>query len=200
MSLKVSKSTSGKTGEYRCGDVDIQLPAYDTDVTLTMPNGEHIVLQWRVEGPSIDICLEKDTDVINWSGTEMTPAKAAEGKNQDHVRIADQLCIPLAPSVLYPGEVPTDANSFIEAIHDGRYDKDSELFTYEVMEIYGGGKDGMATREALEALIKADHALDRKGYKFVNPEFAHAALEGVLQDFIGLGLGRSEIVGPDKQP
>lgn len=75
--------------------VRIHLAAADADIVLRLPNGEEITLQWRTEGPSLDVLLPTPMHVYNWKGVDMTPAKAVS-KKQPEARIADQLCIPLS--------------------------------------------------------------------------------------------------------
>ena len=77
----------------------IKLTNVDTDVTLEFPGGQEVTVQWRVEGPSIDIILPENCAVNNWEGADMKMAKAIDLKF-DHVRLADQLCIPLGEQYL----------------------------------------------------------------------------------------------------
>lgn len=49
----------------------------EEDIELILPNGEKIVIQYRAyeeDGCTIDICLESNANVINWSDDDMTPA------------------------------------------------------------------------------------------------------------------------------
>ena len=86
------------------GEVVINLPAYDTDITLRLPNGKLIAIQFRVEQPSIDFILPENCAVNCWKGDDMEPAGAMRRKpgqgSQAHVRFAKQLAIPLHHSVL----------------------------------------------------------------------------------------------------
>ena len=95
--------------KYVSSDLAVQLPKHDTDITVTFPGGQSVTLQWRVEGPSLDICLEQDETVICWKGDAMEPApvdphhrtsvQGPSGKAQ-HVRKAAQLCLPLPADYL----------------------------------------------------------------------------------------------------
>jgi hypothetical protein len=104
MGLVVNDYTKTVSGsKYKSSDVDINLPTHDTDVTLFLPNGTPIVIQWRVEGPSIDICLDTERPVNNWEGDDMKPApRDPHEGDYDHIRMAKQLCIPLPNAVLEP--------------------------------------------------------------------------------------------------
>jgi hypothetical protein len=82
----------------RYGKMSIQLPAHDADIELFLPNGQRISVQYRVESPSIDICLPFNTSVNNWKGTDLKDAPAVHG--QKHVRLAGQLCIDLPEQIL----------------------------------------------------------------------------------------------------
>ena len=155
-------------------EVDVNVTARDTDVIVRLPNGDQLVLQFRVDGPSVDICLPDNMEVINLQGDGMEPAEAVKGKGGgSHVRKAKQLCIPLAPSVLYEGEAPSDQEEFLRAIRDGRYDGDTELFMHEVLAVYGNKK---ATWEKLRDLMTS-HDWDHEGQ------------EAVLNEFTSIGLG-----------
>jgi len=81
---------------YRFGTMEIQLPNYEADIKLVLPNGEHITLQYRLEGPSIDVCMPWDTSVTNWKGDDMEDAPPlTEDKAHAHIRMAKQLVIDL---------------------------------------------------------------------------------------------------------
>jgi hypothetical protein len=96
--LRVKKNTS-KSGYYTSSDVDVRLPNHDTDVNLRLPNGRSLVIQFRVEGPSLDFLLPGKQHVHNWRGTEMKPARVPKGQ-EPHVHLADQLMIPLDANFL----------------------------------------------------------------------------------------------------
>ena len=74
------------------GEVIINLPAHDTDITLRLPNGKLIAIQFRVEQPSIDFILPENCAVNCWKGDDMEPAGAMRRKpgqgSQAHVRFA----------------------------------------------------------------------------------------------------------------
>ncbi len=77
----------------------IQLGHCETDVDLVLPNGQVISLQYRLEAPSIDVCLPEDLAVTNWTGDDMEPAPEAGPLSAGfaHVRLAKQLVIDLNP-------------------------------------------------------------------------------------------------------
>ncbi len=119
MDLSIMQCSTRVIGDrnpsYRASDVNVQLPDHDTDVVLFFPNGEKMIVQWRVEGPSLDICLDTDHTVINWKGESMEPAprdpgfktKAKPGTPaSEHVRKAAQLCIPLPDDYAQEKEKP----------------------------------------------------------------------------------------------
>lgn len=72
----------------------IELGHEDTDIDLVLPNGQVIKLQYRLENPSIDICLPTECGVTNWKGNDMEPAKMIQ--HCPHYRYAKQLVIDLA--------------------------------------------------------------------------------------------------------
>lgn len=89
--LVESDSTMRLNG-YAFSDVKVQLPKNDTDIVVSLPNGDCITLQFRIEG-SLDILLPENMAVHNWQGTNMKPARGRRG--QASTRYADQLMIPL---------------------------------------------------------------------------------------------------------
>lgn len=72
----------------------------NADITITLPSGKVMQLQWRVEGtsPSMDVCLPYDTPVTNWKGDDMADAPVAPSPHpRQHIRIAKQLVIDFKP-------------------------------------------------------------------------------------------------------
>ena len=72
----------------------------DSDILIVLPGNREVTLQYRSEGPSLDILFPEPWPVNNWEGGDMKPAKSPSGSNKkgcQHIRIADQLCIPLDP-------------------------------------------------------------------------------------------------------
>ena len=76
-------------------DHRIELGPGEMNVDLILPRGQLIQLQYRLESPSIDVCLPTECGVTNWEGDDMEPAKVV-GK-LEHVRNAKQLVIDLNP-------------------------------------------------------------------------------------------------------
>ena len=93
--MKINQQTT-KTKGYACSDVLVKLPGHDTDIVMQLPNGDEFTLQFRVEGPSLDILLPETNHVHNWVGDDMKPARVPKGQSTN-VHNADQLMIPLAP-------------------------------------------------------------------------------------------------------
>ena len=75
----------------------IKVKNEDSDILIVLPGGREVTLQYRTEGPSLDILFPEPWDVNNWNNEKgpMAPAPARIG--QQHIRNADQLCIPLDP-------------------------------------------------------------------------------------------------------
>jgi len=98
-------------------EITINLPQYqETDVILVLPNGQKIALQYRLEMPSIDVCLPENLYVTNWKGDDMEPAPTLDDNpERSHERLAKQLCIGLRPghvdveSELFPNLTPERA-------------------------------------------------------------------------------------------
>jgi len=101
---------------YRHGTVAIQLAAHDADIDVILPNGQKFVLQWRVEAPSLDVCLPFNTTVCNWKGIDMKSAPPAiRGKNSKgtaHIREAGQLVIEFPEQVLAADGVVENSFAF----------------------------------------------------------------------------------------
>lgn len=95
------KTKRVKGSKYKFSEGTVQLPAHDTDINVKLPSGKLIQLQFRVESPSIDVCLPYECGVTNWIGEDMTPAPpAGVGKKQAHMRLCNQLVIDLNPKDL----------------------------------------------------------------------------------------------------
>ena len=78
----------------------IELNNQETDIDVVLPGGKLIQLQYRLEGPSIDICLPAECVVTNWEGDDMKPAQTATWgcpRPSPHVLSAKQLVIDLNP-------------------------------------------------------------------------------------------------------
>lgn len=79
-------------------EAKIHLSDNEIDIVLVFPNGKEMAIQFRLEGPTIDICLPAAVDVDNWIGDDMQPAPQI--RNHAHVRLASQLCLGIDPSWL----------------------------------------------------------------------------------------------------
>ena len=62
----------------------------EQDITLIMPNGKKVLLQYRAyedpNMPTIDICLDDPVFVNNWCDDEMTPAKCSGEGTVENVK------------------------------------------------------------------------------------------------------------------
>lgn len=76
-------------------DHRIELGHEETNIDVVLPCGKIIQLQYRLESPSIDICLPVECGVTNWAGDDMQPSMPV-GK-LSHVMWAKQLVIDLNP-------------------------------------------------------------------------------------------------------
>jgi len=81
-------------------DRTIKVKDEDSDIVIVLPGNREVTLQYRPEGPSLDILFPEPWYVNNWEGSNMVPAKSIN-KTHQHIRLADQLCIPLD---LVPGK------------------------------------------------------------------------------------------------
>jgi hypothetical protein len=92
-------------------EIEVKLVNHDTDVTLVLPNGKRVILQWRMEAVSLDICLpEPEMIVTCWEGDDMKSAKPYMPPNMadpalnyfsdGHVRKCGQLVIHFGPKYL----------------------------------------------------------------------------------------------------
>lgn len=69
----------------------------ESDIRLRFPSGKEIVLQYRLEAPSIDVCMpdNEDTSVVCWEGCDMKPAPQLG--SHEHVRKCGQIVIDINP-------------------------------------------------------------------------------------------------------
>jgi hypothetical protein len=71
--------------DYLSSDVDIDLPRdHNSDILLNTPSGKQVLLQWRIDGESLDICLPEIQKVHIW-----------QADNQQDEVAADQLMVHL---------------------------------------------------------------------------------------------------------
>jgi hypothetical protein len=85
-------------GDHKFTEVTVKLPQHETDVTLVMPNGQEVAIQIRLEGPTLDLCIDPNEmalDCTNWIGDSMQPAPSIH--DDQHVRQIHQICIGLPP-------------------------------------------------------------------------------------------------------
>lgn len=93
--MKATTSTQ-VSGDRRHGTVRVELPQdHEADVILVMPGGQEITLQYRLESPSIDICLPQPLLVTNWKDGDLTPAQT--DKKHPNMLKVQQTCIDLPP-------------------------------------------------------------------------------------------------------
>jgi hypothetical protein len=62
-------------GEYKFGYRKVRLPKHDNDLTVTLPGGIIVTLQYRCEGPSLDVLLSEPLSTVVWKDCDMTPAR-----------------------------------------------------------------------------------------------------------------------------
>lgn len=100
MTELVTHESTNMIDQYAISDVAIAIPANDTDIDLQLPDGSSILIQFRPESNTVDVCLPQNMRVINWIGNQMKPApKIGLG----HVRNCGQLCIALPDNCLRVG-------------------------------------------------------------------------------------------------
>jgi len=71
----------------------LRLPASDYDLTICLASGEKLVLQYRIETETIDVCLPAKTPTIVWKDCDMTPARIDKHGNT----LAEQICLQFTP-------------------------------------------------------------------------------------------------------
>lgn len=58
----VIKDSKGRIVPYQFMGTEIQMPDYDFDIRLIRPDGTSLLVQWRIENETVDVCLCKDQD------------------------------------------------------------------------------------------------------------------------------------------
>lgn len=89
------KRPPGMTTDCLLVEGTIQLAGYDADLNIVFPGGQKAILQWRVDGPTLDLCFGDPVDVFN-GAVDMQPAPAQIGRPEHHADVV-QLVIPLRP-------------------------------------------------------------------------------------------------------
>jgi len=73
----------------------------DTDITLCFPSGKKVILQWRIETGSMDVCLpDKEVTVVTWKSFDMEPSVAHKDYSDGHVRHCGQLVLELGETYM----------------------------------------------------------------------------------------------------
>jgi hypothetical protein len=70
----------GKAGPYKFLGMKLKMPAHDFDIRLIRPDGSSLLVQWRVDGETVDVCLcknkdEDDTSAVYVYMADLSPAK-----------------------------------------------------------------------------------------------------------------------------
>lgn len=73
----------------------VKVKSHDFDLSLLLPNGDAITLQFRPESDTMDVLLPWDTVVYNWKGSDMRPAPQLDSSRPHARRGVDQLCVNL---------------------------------------------------------------------------------------------------------
>jgi hypothetical protein len=47
----------GKAGPYKYLGTELKMPDHDFDIRLIKPDGTSLLVQWRVEGETVDVCV-----------------------------------------------------------------------------------------------------------------------------------------------
>jgi hypothetical protein len=81
---------------YKFSNKTVKLPKHDSDLRVKLPNGLELLIQYRNENDTTDICLTKDgmdqKCVVQAFNGDLTEAKKLPGKN---CCLAEQVLITL---------------------------------------------------------------------------------------------------------
>ena len=84
---------------YKFTKKEIKIKPHDTDLEITLPNEDTVLIQFRPEGGTMDINFTKPTTVHNWM-VDMKPAPMEKFKPPHaHIRRAIQLCVDLGDAL-----------------------------------------------------------------------------------------------------
>ena len=83
--LQLEENKTVTKDHYTYSEATLSIPNHDTDLKLVLPNGRTLLLQYRVETTSMDICLAKGhfIDVLNW-GEDMKSAPTDKDNPEMH--------------------------------------------------------------------------------------------------------------------
>jgi len=74
---------------YEYSQLGLQLPDHDVDLDLKFPDGRVVVLQWRVEYQTIDLCFSEDDMRHIYTGDGIAPGE----QEKDGSIIGNQIII-----------------------------------------------------------------------------------------------------------
>lgn len=98
--MKITSYKKEVTGKYKWAEGSVKLPKHDSDLRVKLPNGLELLIQYRGENQTTDICLMKDGKdqkaVISTFNGDLTDAKPLPGKNSS---LAEQILITLPEEI-----------------------------------------------------------------------------------------------------
>lgn len=82
--LKVRDVINNKNSAlgYQFMETELQMPDHDFDIRLIRPDGTSLLVQWRVENETVDICLCKDKEEPDKRAVYVTKADLSSAKRR----------------------------------------------------------------------------------------------------------------------
>lgn len=92
--LKLIATADHDTPHYRHGDLELQLQPFDNDITIVLPSGHSLLLQYRPESESVDVFFGEGQRVIVglFKDQRLTPIKKLKNGNARCSQIL--ICMP----------------------------------------------------------------------------------------------------------
>lgn len=91
MQAKIDKVQTSPTG-YQHVTGTLTMPDMDADLTVKLPSGAVVELQWRVDGPSLDVCFDQGVVCYN-QALDMEPAPVEDPKRPERHSNVHQLTL-----------------------------------------------------------------------------------------------------------
>lgn len=72
----------GKQSGYQFMGTELRMPDRDFDIRLIRPDGTSLLVQWRIENETVDICLCKDKEEPDKRAVYVTKADLSSAKRR----------------------------------------------------------------------------------------------------------------------
>lgn len=88
--LKVQEVVDDSRTHYKFVGTELELPDHDFDIRLNRADGTSLLIQWRIENETIDICFCKDEYTVDTRAVYVTDATLKNVKRRKDMALVGQ--------------------------------------------------------------------------------------------------------------